>query len=81
MLQNPTTAQLRALHALTRTAHWKDFISIFETDLDILNGHLAQRADEVLLRQLQGKAQYVRAFLGQVDKVHTALEKLEGTAL
>jgi hypothetical protein len=81
MLQNPTTAQLRALHALTRSAHWKDFISIFETDLELLNGHLAQRSDEVALRQLQGKAQYVRAFLGQVDKLHETLEKLGETVL
>lgn len=81
MLQNPTKAQLRALYALTRTAHWEDFISLLKTDLDLLNGHLAARSNETELRQLQGKAQYVRAFLGQVDKIHENLEKLGETVL
>lgn len=76
MLQNPTTAQLRALHALTRTAHWKDFLSIFETELDTLNGHLAARSNETELRQLQGKAQHVRDFLKLAAKAREQLEKL-----
>ncbi len=81
MLTKPTPATLKALHALTGHTGWGDVSKFFNDELTKVYEVLASSPDEVTLRQMQGRAQFIREFLTMSADAAKVLEKLRESSL
>ena len=81
MLTKPSVNALRALYAISIREGWDTVKGMFEDELLKVYEGLASHQDEVRLRQLQGRAQFIAEFLELVDNSLAHLEKLRANTL
>ena len=81
MLTKPTVAALRAVYSLSKHAAWDDIDKMFEAELADTLKSLAMARDEVTIRQLQGRAQFIQEFQALVREAHERLLKLRESTL
>jgi len=81
MLTKPTAQALRSLLGFSRQTGWTEVEQMFKDELSKTYEMLADSADEVLIRQLQGRAKLIREFLSLVHDAPRTLEKLGVSSL
>ena len=81
MLNRPDTQVLRAMQGLSPQADWITVRRFLQDELTKLHHTLESCLDEAKLRQLQGRAQFVREFLDLVENSRQTLEKLRESSL
>lgn len=81
MLTKPEHMALRALYSFSNHAGWDDVSKFLEGELNATYRALATAADEVTLRQMQGRARFIQEFTSLVRDAAKQLEKLRETTL
>jgi arginine repressor len=81
MFVKPTVQTLRSIYSLSQQSAWKEIDKLFEDELQRTLLFLAESRDDVALRQMQGRAQFIREFLDTVNNSQKSLEKLKETTL
>ena len=81
MLTKPTIQSLRGLYAISQGKSWQDVGKMFEDELQKSFEFLAESRDELALRQMQGRVQFIREFLDVVRDAPRLLEKLKDQGL
>ena len=81
MLTKPTVHALRSLYAISQGKGWEEVNKLFEEELKKSFDFLAESRDELALRQMQGRVQFIREFLDVVREAPRLLEKLKDQGL
>lgn len=81
MLTKPKPMAVRALYSLSNHTGWMDISKFLYDELDKVHETLVLNPDEGTLRQMQGRAQFIKEFLHLVENAATVLEKLRETPL
>lgn len=81
MLTKPTVHALRSLYAISQSKGWDEVNKMFEVELQKSFEFLAESRDELALRQMQGRVQFIREFLDVVREAPRLLEKLKDSGL
>lgn len=81
MLTKPNSRALRAFYSLSNRTGWDDISAFLDEELAAVYEQLSQAREEVTLRQLQGRAQFIVDFKKVVRDAPTLLEKLRETTL
>lgn len=81
MISKPNQTQLRALAALNRAPGWTDITAFLDGELQAVYLHLASSRDDAILKQMQGRAQFITEFQKLVRDAEPALEKLRDNSL
>jgi arginine repressor len=81
MFVKPTVQTLRSIYSLSQQSAWGEVDKFFKEELQRILLTLADSRDDVALRQLQGRAQFIREFLDTVNGSQKSLEKLRDTSL
>jgi len=81
MFVKPTVQTLRSIYSLSQQSAWGEMDKFFKEELQRILLTLADSRDDVALRQLQGRAQFIREFLDTVNGSQKSLEKLRDTSL
>lgn len=80
MLTKPSQMAVRALYSLSKHTGWPEINGFLNSELDATFKVLSEAADEATLRQMQGRAQFIRELLTMVQDAPKILEKLGGHA-
>jgi hypothetical protein len=81
MFVKPTVQTLRSIYSLSQQSAWKEIDKLFEDELQRTLLFLAESRDDVALRQMQGRVQFIREFLDTVNNSQKSLERLKETTL
>jgi arginine repressor len=81
MFVKPTAQTLRSIYSLSQQSAWGEVDKFFKEELQRTLLTLADSRDDVALRQLQGRAQFIREFLDTVNGSQKSLERLKETTL
>lgn len=81
MLTKPTTQALRSIYAISQGKGWDEINKMFEEELRKSFEFLAESRDDLALRQMQGRVQFIREFLDVVREAPRLLEKLKDSGL
>lgn len=81
MFVKPTAQTLRSIYSLSQQSAWGEVDKLFKEELQRTLLTLADSRDDVALRQLQGRAQFIREFLDTVNGSQKSLERLKETTL
>lgn len=81
MLTKPSPTAVKALFVLSGHTGWDDVSKFLQGELDKVHEVLVSSPDEVTLRQMQGRAQFIREFLNLVATAPQVLEKLRESTL
>lgn len=76
MLVKPSIHALRSLHKLKQQDMWQEINKLFEAELQRAYEILSDSREDAALRQMQGRAQFIREFLALVHDAQKHLEKL-----
>ena len=79
MLTKPTKQMLRSLYKHSQQDSWVEITKLFEEELSKTFEVLADSREDTALRQMQGRAQFIREFLALVREAPRHLEKLNDT--
>lgn len=72
---------VRALYSFSNHTGWDDVSKFLNGELQKVYEVLASSPDEATLRQMQGRAQFIREFLTLVADAPKVLEKLRESSL
>jgi predicted ester cyclase len=81
MLTKPKPMAVKALYSFSNHTGWDDVSKFFDDELAKVHEVLVSSPDEVTLRQMQGRAQFIREFLDLVANAPKVLEKLRESSL
>ena len=81
MLTKPSVHALRSLYALGQNKAWQEVDKLFEDELKKAFNFLAESRDDLALRQMQGRVQFIREFQDMVREAPRLLEKLKDQGL
>lgn len=81
MLSKPTTQQLKSLYHLSKQPAWAEVNNVLENELKKSLDVLVDSRDDTTIRQVQGRAQFIREFLAIVQSAQAALEKSKDNGL
>ena len=81
MLTKPEPMALKALYSFSNHTGWDDVSKFLNGELAKVYEALVLNPDEVTLRQMQGRAQFIREFLDLVANAQKVLEKLRESSL
>lgn len=81
MFVKPNAQTLRSIYSLSQQSGWAEIDKFFKEELQRTLLTLADSRDDVALRQLQGRAQFIREFLDTVNGSQKSLERLKETTL
>ena len=81
MLTKPDIQTLRALSGLSRQAGWSDVDRYLTVELDAIHEAAMTAREDVVVRQLQGRAQFIREFQAHIRNAGGTLEKLRDNSL
>jgi hypothetical protein len=81
MLTKPSVHALRSLYALSQSKGWDEVNKLFENELRKSYDFLVESRDELALRQMQGRVQFIREFQDMVREAPRLLEKLKDSGL
>ncbi len=81
MLTKPSLHALRSLYAVSQGKSWEEIDKLFRDELQKSFEFLAESRDELALRQMQGRVQFIREFLDVVREAPRLLEKLKDSGL
>jgi arginine repressor len=81
MFVKPNAQTLRSIYSLSQQSGWAEIDKLFKEELQRTLLTLADSRDDVALRQLQGRAQFIREFLDTVNGSQKSLERLKETTL
>lgn len=76
MLTKATAQQLRAMIVLKSHSAWSDFSKLLDGELTALQDRMVYCADEVQMRQLQGRAAAIKELKATVEGSRQSLENL-----
>lgn len=76
MITTPSPAALKALNALSCQTAWGEVSKLLESELASVFSVLSEAKDDVTLRQMQGRAQFIQELLRLVRNAPTLLSKL-----
>ena len=72
---------LKTLYSFSNHTGWPEVDQMFRDELAKVYETLASSPDEATLRQMQGRAQFIREFLDLVANAAKVLEKLRESSL
>jgi len=72
---------LRSVYALSQSKGWDEINKLFENELTKSYDFLVESRDELALRQMQGRVQFIREFQDMVREAPRLLEKLKDSGL
>lgn len=81
MLTKPSVHALRSLYALSHSSGWDEISKLFENELSKSYDFLVESRDDLALRQMQGRVQFIREFQDLVREAPRLLEKLKDSGL
>lgn len=81
MLTKPHPLAVKALYSFSNHTGWDDVSKFLQAELDAVHKVLTEAADEATLRQMQGRAQFIREFTTLVRDAPKVLEKLRESTL
>jgi hypothetical protein len=80
MITKPTPAVLQALTNLRGQTAWLEIVKFLEDESRATDRVLAEAQEDWRLRQMQGRAQFLRELLSLAQNAPTILEKLKGSS-
>ena len=81
MLTQPDNKVLRSMYSLSQRTGWDDIDKFLNDELVKTHEFLVGASDIEKVRQLQGRAQFIRDFLDTVRDARKLLEKLGDNSL
>lgn len=81
MLAKPDSRALRALYSFSNHAGWDEVSKMLEAELASTYEMLVKHKDEVIVRQMQGRAQFILEFQKLVREARQELEMRQQSTL
>lgn len=81
MLTKPNSKALRAFYSFSNRTGWDDISAFLDGELAATYERLVKALDEVTVRQLQGRAQFIVDLQKMVREAPQLLEKMRETTL
>lgn len=81
MLTQVSNEAYRAMFKVAHSADWPVISRMLEDELSAIYEHMSLSHDEVKLRQMQGRAQFLREFMALARDATIVMEKLRESPL